>query len=79
MVKNIILEIESLIEQYSLGNDQPGLGIGRPVCKGMRHLRVRNGGRVYFRKVDGKVEIVAKANKNNAKRVVKHLQRIYGN
>ena len=63
--------VNNLIEQLSLGNDNPGRG-NRQVknLKNVSETRGRNGGRVYFREKDGKIEILAKSNKDNQNRVI---------
>jgi hypothetical protein len=60
-----------LIEQLSLGNTNPG--IGNALRKGLKNVseaRGRNEGRVYFREIDGKIETLAKSNKDNPNKVI---------
>ena len=60
-----------LIEQLSLGNTNPG--IGNAPLKGLKNVseaRGRNEGRVYFREIDGKIETLAKSNKDNPNKVI---------
>ena len=67
----------NLIEQLSLGNDNPGIGNRR--VKGLKNVseaRGRNEGRVYFREKDGKIEILAKSNKDNQNKVIGILQKM---
>lgn len=62
-------DVNNLIEQLSLGNKNPGIGNER--VKGLKNVseaRARNEGRVYFREKDGKIEILAKSNKDNQKK-----------
>ena len=70
-------DVNNLIEQLSLGNDHPGIGNRR--VKGLKNVseaRGRNGGRVYFREKDGKIEILAKSNKDNQNKVIGILQKM---
>jgi hypothetical protein len=70
-------DVNHLIEQLSLGNDNPGIGNGR--IKGLKNVseaRGRNEGRVYFREKDGKIEILAKSNKDNQNKVIGILQKM---
>ena len=70
-------DVNNLIEQLSLGNDNPGIGSRR--VKGLKNVseaRGRNEGRVYFREKDGKIEILAKSNKDNQNKVIGFLQKM---
>ena len=70
-------DVNNLIEQLSLGNDNPGIGTER--VKGLKNVseaRGRNEGRVYFREKDGKIEILAKSNKDNQNKVIGILQKM---
>jgi len=70
-------DVNHLIEQLSLGNDNPGIGNRR--VKGLKNVseaRARNEGRVYFREKDGKIEILAKSNKDNQNKVIGILQKM---
>jgi len=70
-------DVNHLIEQLSLGNDNPGIGNRR--VKGLKNVseaRGRNEGRVYFREKDGKIEILAKSNKDNQNKVIGILQKM---
>ena len=49
----------NLIEQLSLGNDNPRIGTEN-VFKDVYELRGKNRARVYYREVDGKIEILSK-------------------
>ena len=69
-------DVNHLIEQLSLGNQNPGIGNQR--VKGLKNVseaRGRNEGRVYFREKDGKIEILAKSNKDNQNKVIVILQK----
>ena len=64
-------DVNHLIEQLSLGNNSPGIGTTR--VKGLKNVseaRGRNEGRVYFREIDGKIETLAKSNKDNPNKVI---------
>ncbi len=70
-------DVNHLIEQLSLGNNNPGIGNRR--VKGLKNVseaRARNEGRVYFREKDGKIEILAKSNKDNQNKVIGTLQKM---
>lgn len=70
-------DVNHLIEQLALGNDNPGIGNRR--VKGLKNVleaRGRNEGRVYFREKDGKLEILAKSNKDNQNKVISTLQKM---
>jgi hypothetical protein len=70
-------DVNNLIEQLSLGNDNPGIGSRRVKClKNVSEARGRNEGRVYFREKDGKIEILAKSNKDNQNKVIAFLQKM---
>jgi len=64
-------DVNNLIEQLSLGNDNPGIGNRR--VKGLKNV---SEGRVYFREKDGKIEILAKSNKDNQNKVIGILQKM---
>jgi hypothetical protein len=70
-------DVNNLIEQLALGNDNPGIGNRRvKSLKNVSEARGRNEGRVYFRKKDGKLEILGKSNKDNQKKVIGILQKM---
>jgi len=70
-------DVNNLIEQLSLGNDNSGIGNRRvKSLKNVSEARGRNGGRVYFRKNNGKIEILAKSNKDNQNKVIRFLQKM---
>ena len=70
-------DVNNLIEQLSLGNDNPGIGNRRVKnLKNVSEARGRNEGRVYFREKDGKIEILAKSNKDNQNKVIGILQKM---
>ena len=69
-------EIKSLINQAAKGNLNPGIGTEH-VFKDVYELRGDNGGRVYFRKRQGQIEILAKLAKSNQQKVINILKKIY--
>ena len=77
--KKIQRDLNGLIEQLGLGNESPGTGT-KTLFKGVKEARARSGARVYFRKKNGKIEILAKSNKNpkDQKAVIKILRKKYG-
>jgi hypothetical protein len=70
-------DINHLIEQLSLNNKNPGKR-NRKVqgLKNVTEARGKNGGRVYFRERDGKIEILGKSNKKNQDKVLILLERM---
>lgn len=72
-------DLNALIEQLRLGNEFPGIGT-KTLFKDVKEARARNGARVDFRKRNGKIEILAKLNKNpkGQKAVIKILRKKYG-
>lgn len=65
------------MEQLALGNDNPGIGNRRVKdLKNVSEARGRNEERVYFREKDGKLEILAKSNKQNQNKVISILQKM---
>ena len=69
--------INHLIEQLSLGNPNPGIGTEH-LFKNVYELRGKNRARVYYRKVDGKIEILGKSAKKNQGKVINILKKMYG-
>jgi hypothetical protein len=61
--------INNLIKQLSLGNRNPGIRTEN-VFKDVYELRGKNRARVYYREVDGKIEILAKSVKTNQQKVI---------
>jgi hypothetical protein len=71
-------EINQMIEKLRLGNEQCGLG-RKTLFKDVKELRGKQGGRVYYRRADGKIEILGKSDKveRNQKNVVNILKDLY--
>jgi hypothetical protein len=59
-----------------LGNQNPGIGTEN-VFKDVFELRGKNRARVYYRKVDAKIEILAKSVKSNQQKVINILKKLY--
>ena len=76
--KRIQRDLNGLIQQLRLGNESPGIGT-KTLFKGVKEARARSGARVYFQKKNGKIEILAKSNKNpkDQKAVIKILRKKY--
>ncbi|MEU5433257.1 hypothetical protein AB0G73_07750 [Streptomyces sp. NPDC020719] len=72
-------DLDRMFIQLKNGNMNPGKG-GKALAgtKGIRYARGQNAGRLFFRNVDGGVEIVAKADKSNEPQVIERLKKIYG-
>lgn len=72
-------DINNIIEQLRLGNRNPGIGT-KTLFKNVKESRSRDGARVYFREVNGKIEILAKSDKviKNQNGVIKILKKKYG-
>jgi hypothetical protein len=68
--------LNNLIEQLSLGNQNPGIGTEN-VFKDVFELRGKNRARVYYRKVGTKIEILAKSVKTNQQKVINILKKLY--
>ena len=71
-------EINDMIEKLRLGNEQCGLG-RKTLFRDVKELRGIEGGRVYYRRVDGKIEILAKSNKvrREQRKVINILEELY--
>ena len=69
--------LNNLVEQLSLGNRNPGIGTEN-IFKNVYELRGKNRARVYYRKVDGKIEILGKSVKSNQQKVINILKKMYG-
>lgn len=70
-------DVNNLIEKLSLGNKNPGIGNRRVQgLKNVSEARGRNEGRVYFRKKDGKIEILGKSTKDNQEKVIAILEKM---
>ena len=68
--------LNNLVDQLSLGNRNPGIGTEN-VFKDVYELRGKNRARVYYREVDGKIEILGKSVKSNQQKVINILKKMY--
>lgn len=71
-------EANNLVAKLQQGNSNPGIGNNSLGFGGIHELRSKNGARVYFRNINGGVEILAKSNKKNQGTVIKVLRQLYG-
>jgi hypothetical protein len=70
-------DVNHLIEQLSLNNKNPAIKNRRVQgLKNVSEARGINGGRVYFREKDGKIEILGKSNKKNQNKVIAILKKM---
>jgi RHS repeat-associated protein len=65
-------EANSLLEQMSKGNMNPGKGT-KFIGKGVYELRSQNGARIYFRHINKGVEILGYSNKGNQQEVINRI------
>ena len=72
-------DVNHLEEELAKGNDNPGIG-RKPIGNGIIEHRGKNGGRLYVRKSDSGIEILAKSGKNRSHQqsVINRLNEIYG-
>jgi RHS repeat-associated protein len=71
-------DLDSLFQQLSRGNMNPGLGSKALSGTDVTYARGRNGGRLFFRNVDGGIQIVGKSDKANESKVIARLNQLYG-
>jgi len=71
-------EINLMIEKLRLGNEQCGIG-RKTLFRNVKELRGKEGGRVYYRRADGKIEILGKSNKvkREQQKVINILENLY--
>lgn len=71
-------EINLMIEKLRLGNENCGRG-KKTLFRNGKELRGNQGGRVYYRKADGKIEILGKSDKveRNQQKVINILKDLY--
>jgi hypothetical protein len=63
-------EINALIDAFRNGNVNPGIG-SKHLAGNIYYLRGANGGRVFYRMVDGTMDILGKATKANEQTAIK--------
>ena len=71
-------ELDSLQAQLSAGNMNPGIGTKALAGTDVFYARGANGARLFFRNVDGGIQIVGKADKGNESQVINRLMQLYG-
>jgi hypothetical protein len=71
-------EMDGLFSQLNEGNMDPGLGTKSLSGTDVSYARGRNGARLFFRNVDGGIQIVGKADKGNESAVIRRLTELYG-
>ena len=69
-------EANSLIEQLTKGNMNPGIGT-KNIGKNIFEARSRGGARVYFRNGANGIEIIGYSNKSNQQQVINRILEIY--
>ena len=70
-------ELMADIQAKMGGGDELVFGTKHLDC-GVSYARTRSGARLYFRKVGDTIEVVGKSSKDNQKKVIKELQKLYG-
>jgi RHS repeat-associated protein len=71
-------EMDNLFAQLSEGNMNPGIGTKSLAGTDVSYARGANGARLFFRNVDGGIQIVGKADKSNESSVIARLVQLYG-
>ncbi len=69
-------DIDDLTAKLGEGNLNPGIGT-KPIGKGISEARSRNGARVYFRVIQGQIEILGKSSKANQEVVIKEILKTF--
>jgi len=69
-------EANTLIEQLSKGNMNPGIGT-KPIGSGVFEARSKGGARVYFKKVANNIVIVGYSNKANQQAVINRVLELF--
>ncbi|WP_328913753.1 MULTISPECIES: hypothetical protein [unclassified Streptomyces] len=67
-----------MFDQLSRGNMNPGTYNKALTGTGITYSRAASGARLFFRNVDGGIQIVAKADKGNESKVIARLRQLYG-
>jgi RHS repeat-associated protein len=71
-------DLDNLFSQLSNGNMNPGIGSKALAGTDVTYARGANGGRLFFRNVDGGIQIVGKSDKGNESKVIARLTQLYG-
>ncbi|WP_202067746.1 hypothetical protein [Enterococcus sp. BWB1-3] len=70
-------EADHLVSELLKGNTNLGIGY-KNLFKDVIYIRGREGARVFYRIVNGEIEILGKANKGNEDKVIRILKDMYG-
>jgi hypothetical protein len=70
-------EINTLTQELMKGNLNPGIG-SKSLGQGISYARSRNGARLFFRELNGKIEILGKSIKSNEQAVINEVLRVFG-
>ncbi|GAA2141094.1 hypothetical protein GCM10009760_24960 [Kitasatospora kazusensis] len=71
-------DIDNMFAQLMEGNMNPGMENKALKGTDISYARARNGGRLFFRNVNGTIQIVGKADKGNEPKVIARLLKLYG-
>ena len=76
--QDIQTEINAMVEKLRLGNEQCGRG-RKTLFRDVKELRGYEGGRIYYRKYNGKIEILGKSSKvpREQQAVIDILKKLY--
>ena len=69
-------DLNDLTKKLSEGNLNPGIGT-KPIGKGISEARSREGARVYFRVIQGEIQILGKSSKANQAKVIKEILKTF--
>lgn len=70
-------EVDNLIYAFRNGNANPGIGT-KHLSGNIYYLRGRNGARVFYRIVNGNIDILGKATKANEQIVINLVLKTFG-
>ena len=68
--------LDRLTTQLARGNLNPGIGT-KNLFGNVFYARARDGARVFFRRAWSRIEILAKASKENEAQVINRLKKLY--
>jgi hypothetical protein len=71
-------ELDSLRAQLSAENMNPGIGTKALAGTDAFYARGADGARLFFRNVDGGIQIVGKADKGTESQMINRLMQLYG-
>lgn len=75
--KSVQRSLDHLVQRLNMGDLSPGLH-SKPIGNGVSEARARDGARVYFRVVNDVIEILGKSTKDNQKKVIDEIHRVFG-